>query len=172
MLSPTRLLAAALAAAAVAAAPSGQAPPDGIDFDLVVTAAEPASAAVGADVVAVNVWTHFSLLDPNTCSSASPDNRCEKALLFFEDGGEATVTVAAGQPVGDYDVVVYASGESGTAYDEVGRSIAHVNPAGLGAFPLPGDELVSFEAEAGKHYLAVVFHRAGIGGYELTASVA
>ncbi len=162
----------ALALSMGAAAPTNSTPPDGIDFEMIVTTGASGTIEGATDTGAVNVWTHFSTHDPETCSSASPDNRCDKTLVWVEDDGELTFTLDAAYDVADYDLVVWESGKSGSAFNEAGRNITNVTPPGLGQIPIPGDETVTFEAKAQSYYLAVVFYRAAGGGYTLTGELA
>jgi hypothetical protein len=165
-------LAAVLAVPVLAAGPSTQAPPEGIDGEMSLTRADESSYASKSDTGGVNVWTHISAWEP-TCASSGDnhDNRCEKVLLHVEDAGFATITMSANYEGMDYDLVIFKSAQSGSAYYKVAQSQNEIFVESEGPIPLPGDETVTFKAEADSWYLAVVFYRAAGGGYTLTGQI-
>ncbi len=170
-------LAAALAL--TAAAPSAtttrdaaQQPPGGVDHEAELTADSPVEYLGEEATGAINAWTHLSLWDGNTCYSDSPDNPCDRILVYVPEGGEATFTMTPNYEPADYDLVVFESGKSGEAFSQVAHEQNETEVAGEGPIPLPGPESVTFDARDDGWYLAVVFYRAAGGGYTLTGELA
>ena len=165
------VLAGTIAAAPSTGTPSTGTPPGDVDHEVELTA-EGFALHDAQEAAAVNVWTHLSLWDGNTCHSSSPDNRCERILVHALEEGEATFVLQAEVPVADYDLVVFESGPSGEAFSIAGHEQAEVFVAGEGPIPVPGPESVTIDVDADAWYLVVVFHRAAAGGWMLTGELA
>ncbi len=166
----TTLAAIALAITGIAATPDASGP-ENVDHEVELTA-EGFAVQGAPDTGAINVWTHMSIWDGNTCSSSSPDNRCERVLVHVREGGEATFVLQAAYEIADYDLVVFESGPSGEAFGVAGHEQSEVFVAGEGPIPVPGPETVTLEVDEDSWLLAVVFYRAAGGGFTLTGELA
>lgn len=172
------IVGAALLLPLVAAAPAtletsrAQTEPGDVDGELELTFAEPVTFSGEQATGAVNVWSHVSIWDGNTCWSDSVENRCDRILVHVAEGGDATFTMTPGYAPADYDLVIYESSKSGEAFTRIAQSQNEMFVAGEGPVPLPGPETVTFDTDEDGWYLAVVFYRAAGGGYELVGELA
>lgn len=173
---PLLTMASAMAGLSLLAfAPQTSDPAEGepgyVDHRVTLASGDAASWDAPTDTGSVNYWAHSSIWDGNTCYSGSADNKCDRILVRADDKGAVTVTMTPNNEYMDFDLLVYNASSSGEAFGVVAHEQNQMMIADTGPYPLPGAETVTFDAKADKYYLAVVFYRAGGGGYVLDAAM-